>query len=126
MSSAFERAKPHRPGYVPEKCCSAKPVRGVPITGEVHAAIMPAWPAEQAWLGSSQGALGPQTATAVETSRLRAPPSGRPRTQLHAWPTTKRQLGVKGGRFKSCQSDRSTHHQGLVKPWFALVESSEA
>jgi hypothetical protein len=36
-------------------------------------------------------------------------------------------LGVKGRRFKSCQPDRSTHHhQGLVKPWFRAVESSEA
>ena len=36
-------------------------------------------------------------------------------------------LGVKGRRFKSCKPDRSTHHhQGLVKPWFRAVESSEA
>jgi hypothetical protein len=35
-------------------------------------------------------------------------------------------LGVKGRRFKSSQPDRSTHHQGLVKPWFRAVESSEA
>ena len=74
--------------------------------------------------GSSTGSpTWPPTGHTTGTIPL---PSTQSRTLIMTPDQGPGHLGVKGRRFKSCQPDRSTHHQGLAKPWFRAVESSEA